>query len=125
MRLLIVDDNSDWAYTVSMWLENSVYDYEIVTNGHSAMDLLSKKIFDLVVIDLFMPSISGIKLYELIKQKYDIKIILMSGIREDGLGRIKPKCTFYQKPLHGEDYVYILDNECPTTNRITYENITC
>ena len=107
MKILLVDDNSEWRLLVSVWFKENEYEYEIVDSGLLAIETLQKHTFDLIIIDLYMPIMSGIKLYEYIKSKYNTKVILMSNATKTDLDHIKIKNT-YLKPLGKEEFFNII-----------------
>ena len=110
--ILIVDDNLDWCYTVRLWMECSGYKYKIANDGYHALELMYKETFDLVILDLFMPEMSGTKLCEYIRNKYPgVKIIIMSGMDNKSLFGLESYCKFYHKPLEGSEYLKIIKYE--------------
>ena len=118
--ILIVDDNLDWCYTVRIWFEASGYEYKIATDGYSAIEMLYKEPFDLVILDLFMPQMSGTKLCEYIRQKFpQTRVVLMSGMDNQYLCGVKVNCHFYRKPIEGAEFLNIIKYE------IDKEDISC
>jgi len=110
--ILIVDNDIDWLYTVRLWMQYAGMEYKMVDNGYSALELMYKERFDLVILDLFMPVMSGTKLCEYIRSKYPaVKIIIMSGMDNNSLCGLKSYCTFYYKPLEGAEYLKIIRHE--------------
>ena len=79
-KILIVDDEMSIRVTLSEFLKEEDFIVEIAENVEIAMDLLSKYTFDVVVTDIIMPQISGIKFLKLIKENHPtIQVILMTG----------------------------------------------
>ena len=110
--ILIVDNDLDWLYTVRLWMQYAGMEYKMVDNGYSALELMYKESFDLVILDLFMPQMSGTKLCEYIRNKYPgVKIIIMSGMDNKSLFGLKSYCKFYHKPLEGSEYLKIINYE--------------
>ena len=80
VRVLIVDDEETICRLLAELLQQ--YDYEITTetDGRAAVDLLRAEQFDLVLVDLLMPTIDGIELLHQIKQLFaEIPVIIVTG----------------------------------------------
>ncbi|MBK9391583.1 MAG: hybrid sensor histidine kinase/response regulator [Bacteroidetes bacterium] len=57
--ILIVDDNPQNLQVLGRLLQEKNYDIEFATNGIAALDWLSSKQFDLVLLDINMPEMDG------------------------------------------------------------------
>ncbi len=60
-RVLIVDDNPTNLYITSQFLNDWKLDNESANSGSEAIEMLQKKHFDLVLLDLHMPKLNGYK----------------------------------------------------------------
>ncbi len=58
-KILIVDDDLSQAELVEEILESDDFISEVVTSGEMAVQLLRRKYYDLVILDLLMPQIDG------------------------------------------------------------------
>jgi DNA-binding NtrC family response regulator len=67
-RILIVDDDDFSRNPVTETLKRKGYDVEATGDGASALELLAKDSFDLVVSDFKMPGMNGIELLERIRK---------------------------------------------------------
>lgn len=61
MRILLVDDNEVNLKISTKILQREGYHTQMATNGYEALDLLEDTHFDLVLMDLQMPGMSGIE----------------------------------------------------------------
>jgi PleD family two-component response regulator len=84
--LLVVDDNEDNRYALTRRLAREGYaDVATAVDGRQALELLSSKPFDLVLLDIMMPNVNG---YEVLAQlKADgklrhIPVIMISAVDE-------------------------------------------
>ena len=68
-RILVVDDDFDDLQTMSTLLEASGYKTVHVSNGAKALDLLKSNGFDLILLDIQMPTLSGYDLLRLLREK--------------------------------------------------------
>jgi CheY-like chemotaxis protein len=58
-RILIVDDDSDWAEAAAEWLSESGHEVSTAPNGLAGLHLLAREPADLVIVDMMMPLMSG------------------------------------------------------------------
>jgi two-component system response regulator VicR len=70
-KILIVDDISEDLNTMKTLLKKRGYRTEIAPNGTKALEILREKKFDLILIDILMPGLSGYDLLRLIREKYN------------------------------------------------------
>lgn len=80
--VLIVDDEEDLTWSISRGLSKDTDQYEVicVNSGSNALSILEERSVDLVVTDLRMPGVSGMKLLKEIKSHYpNIKVIVMTA----------------------------------------------
>ena len=62
VRILVVDDEEQIAQLLSGMLRGEGHEAEYVTDGEAALQRLEKQPFDLLVTDLRMPRMDGMKL---------------------------------------------------------------
>jgi DNA-binding response OmpR family regulator len=74
-NILIVDDNSDINNLFKIYLEYEGYKIDTYTDPIEALYYFKKDKYDLVLLDLKMPQIDGITMYQGLK-KIDDKIII-------------------------------------------------
>lgn len=79
-RILLAEDDDDIADFVKVVLEEKGVVVKRVANGQLALDLLSKSKFDLILLDLHMPILSG---YDVVRQLRDndnkTPVVIMSA----------------------------------------------
>ena len=61
MRLLLVEDQPKVAGFIRRGLEEEHYAVDVVSKGQDALDLARVQTYDLVILDLMLPDISGIE----------------------------------------------------------------
>ncbi len=76
-KILIVDDKSEDLNTMKTLLENKGYAIETASDGTKALTILTKNKFDLILIDILMPGLSGYDLLRLIREKLNHNAILV------------------------------------------------
>ena len=81
-RILVIDDNLQIQKLVAVNLQARGYGVQLGGSGEEAIDLFKVGQFDLILLDLILPGISGIDVCTWIRQQSDIPIIVLSA-RED------------------------------------------
>ena len=80
MKILIVDDNVGHTKMLENILEDEGYKSEIANDGKTALSKLDKNGFDLVLLDLKLPDIGGMKILGKIKDKdHPAQVVMISG----------------------------------------------
>ena len=79
-RILIVDDEPDMVDTLLDILEDIGYEVEVALNGQGAIEKIKKSFFDIVIMDIVMPDITGIEAHrKMAKIVPEIRVILMTA----------------------------------------------
>lgn len=79
-RILIVDDERDIAELISDTLIDEGYDTVIKTSGEDALsEIESNPSFDLILLDIMMPGMSGTELCNKVRDKVKCPIIFVSA----------------------------------------------
>ncbi len=81
-RVLAIDDNPQIQKLVTVNLQARGYAVQTAGSGEEALDLFKAGQFDLILLDLILPGISGIDVCMWIRQQSDVPIIVLSA-RED------------------------------------------
>jgi CheY-like chemotaxis protein len=91
MRVLVVDDEPAVRGVIEQTMTRSGCDVYTATDGFDALKKLALGRFDLVVTDVVMPEMDGIKLIAHIRELYpDLKVIAISG--GGGIRSAAPGC---------------------------------
>lgn len=84
-KVLIVEDEKairNGLNILTDWEKLGFTVAALVENGSQALDLMEKQRFDVVITDVRMPNIDGIKLISIIRErKYPSEVIIISGYR--------------------------------------------
>ncbi len=59
MKILLIDDNEDLLDLCDTILTSDGYDYTGVDNGKEGLELIRNQKFDVVLLDLVMPEVTG------------------------------------------------------------------
>lgn len=78
--LLIVDDDSDFRSTVVRRFRRRGFQVQEAENGEDALALAGRRKFDVAIIDMIMPGMSGVELLEQFnKEQLDCATIMLTG----------------------------------------------
>lgn len=82
-NILICDDDPDITASLKIYLSNSDYTLYEAFNGKEALDIVQKQDIHLVLLDIMMPEMDGIKALTKIREITNIPIILLTAKSED------------------------------------------
>ncbi|MFO7171037.1 MAG: response regulator transcription factor, partial [Chloroflexota bacterium] len=78
--ILLVDDEANIRLTLGVLLERAGYSVTAAENGETAVELLERQTFDLMVVDLKMPGMDGMQVVAAARQRQpDMAIIVLTG----------------------------------------------
>ena len=108
-RILIVDDEEDIVNLVRMILEDAGYTVASVTDGREALRKVVTDHFDLVLLDIMMPFLSGWEVLEMMRSRDETKNIPVALLtaraspREDNQPHPTDYCDYITKPFEPDD----------------------
>lgn len=78
--ILLADDDREMCLEMEEMLKNENYEVKSVHDGRTAIKLIKKVRFDLLLLDIKLPRMNGFEvLRELSKMKSGIKVIVVTG----------------------------------------------
>ncbi len=80
--IMVVDDDQEVLKMLSCILELEGYRVATTTDGRAALALLEEQRPDLVILDIMMPEPDGFQVLDLIRQRCDFPVIMLTGRRE-------------------------------------------
>ena len=110
-KVLIVDDKQDILTSVTMLVESLGYKAKTASSGKQALEKLRLESFDLVLLDVLMPGMSGKEVLEKIRADPKLKnqkVAILSVVRlsepgEKIIKELRP-ITYFQKPIDTADF---------------------
>jgi len=115
VNILVVDDNSDYRFLLSLALSRGGYTTYAAEDGLEGIEILESRDIDLILSDIRMPLMDGIKLngYARETPKYrNTKFVFISGFKEIYAGAIvlNPKLDFFlDKTASSEEIVQLVN----------------
>ena len=82
-NILVADDDKEIVESIEIYLNNEGYKVFKAYDGLEALDILMREDIHLILMDIMMPKLDGIKATIKIKQDKNIPIILVSAKGED------------------------------------------
>ncbi|MBC1521993.1 response regulator transcription factor [Listeria aquatica] len=82
-RILIVEDDQAIAELERDYLELSGYKVEIATDGETGLDMGLTGQYDLILLDVMLPRLSGLEICEELRKKMEQPILMVSAKKED------------------------------------------
>ena len=111
-RVLMVDDNRELMETFKDILEFSGFKITAAYDGFEAVEMARQTAFDLVLLDLIMPGLTGVETMRQIRAiRPDTRFILItaySGTEQANLARQEGAEMVFSKPLIVKDVVRAL-----------------
>lgn len=116
-RILIVDDEKDITMVFKVTLERAGFKVEVFNDPLEALSQFKPHYYDLVLLDIRMPQMSGLELYhELKKKDSEVKGRFISAldVYKEELGKYsldKEEESIIWKPISTRDLVRIIKEE--------------
>ncbi len=112
--ILIVDDESGIRESLGAILRDEGYEVQSVGSGEECLDKLDQRPFDLVLLDIWLKKLDGLKTLERIQERENPPIVVMisghasieSAVRATKLGAF----DFVEKPLSLDKVVLLVRN---------------
>ncbi len=82
-NILVCDDDRDIVEAVSIYLETSGYNVIKAYNGIEAVEAVRSEDIHLIVIDIMMPEMDGIRATRMIREISSVPVIFLSAKSED------------------------------------------
>lgn len=81
MRLLIVEDQVDLAENLFEFLGEDRYELDFAADGLTALHLLATNAYDVIVLDLMLPGVSGFQICKRVREdlECDTPIIMVTA----------------------------------------------
>jgi two-component system response regulator RegX3 len=79
-RILVVDDEPAIVDAVSYALRSQGFEVETLGDGESALETARRDVFDLVVLDLRLPKLSGLEVCRRLRAESEVPILMLTAM---------------------------------------------
>ena len=83
MRILVVDDEKLLVKGIKFNLENEGYEVDTAYDGEEALNMAKARDYDLLILDIMMPKISGVDVCMKVREFSTVPIIMLTAKSED------------------------------------------
>ena len=83
LKVLVVDDDREIVDSIAIFLRADGYEIEKAYNGLEALDIVMTHTVHLIILDIMMPELDGIKTLLKLRESRNIPVILLSAKSED------------------------------------------
>ena len=83
MNILVCDDDKEILDAISIYLENEGYQIYKALNGIEALEVVEEKEIHLIIMDIMMPKMDGLRATMKIREDKNIPVIMLSAKSED------------------------------------------
>lgn len=105
-NILIVDDDAQDRELMRELLKKAKYDATAVKNGAQALAKIQEEDFDMILIDVLMPTLSGYDLLLLLREKLNHKIpMVYVTILPESEVHTEQADGFIHKPFIAKDFI--------------------
>ena len=108
MNVLIVDDDREIVDSIAIFLSGEGYKTLKAYDGIEALDILSENEVHLIILDIMMPRLDGIKTLMKLRESKNVPVILLSAKSEDAdkiLGLTAGADDYVTKPFNPSELV--------------------
>jgi len=108
MNILVVDDDREIVDSIAIFLSGEGYKVFKAYDGIEALDVLSDTQIHLMILDIMMPKLDGIKTLLKLRESRNIPVILLSAKSEDAdkiLGLTAGADDYVTKPFNPSELV--------------------
>ena len=82
-RILLVEDEESFIDALTIGLDREGFDLRVARDGQEALSIFAAHTFDLVLLDLMLPKVSGLEVCRTIRTTSDVPIIIVSAKGEE------------------------------------------
>ncbi|MFJ7825730.1 response regulator transcription factor [Psychrobacillus sp. NPDC096623] len=107
--ILAVDDDIHTLELISLYLSQSGYRVIKAVNGKDGLNILERELPDLAVIDVMMPVMDGLQLTKLIREQYNIPVLLLTAkgkLEDKEKGYIAGSDDYLVKPFEPKELLF-------------------
>jgi CheY-like chemotaxis protein len=115
MKILLVDDEEGFLQAMGTVLRDQGYEVTMAADGKQAREALDGVRFDVIMSDVFMPTLDGVRFHSYVREftdARDVPFIFISGYDDQhtrGLAQDSPRDFFLAKTTPIEDVIALVE----------------
>ncbi len=113
-RILLLEDDITLNETISEYLEELGYEVDIVEDGEEAYDMIYEKCYDLLLLDVNVPSLNGFELLQELRERGNqtpaIFITSLNSVDDLTLGYESGGDDYIRKPFELKELIVRMEN---------------
>jgi len=115
MRILVIDDDVGFLGLMEEVLRRKGYDVVTAPDGKQARTALEGETIDLILCDVFMPTLDGIRFHSFVREftdARDVPFVFISAYDEEQVKKMAVESEndyFLRKPVPVEDILALID----------------
>ena len=123
MRILLVDDEEGFLNIMEGVLRDQGHEVVRAQDGKQAREALEVEKIDLIISDVFMPTLDGVRFHSFVREftdSKDVPFIFISGYDDEhtrGLAAESPNDYFLGKTTPIEDIIALIDKVKRTSTK--------
>jgi two-component system, cell cycle response regulator len=126
-NVLVVDDSRLVRAMVTRYLESAHYEVEEADNGATALEMLARKSYDVVITDLSMPKLDGFEVLAAVKRLAPtVEVIILTGADPDVHSAVRAlrlgAHDYVTKPPSSADFVVFTVQQAVEKKRLQEAN---
>ena len=83
VRILLIDDDPEFCSLLNDYLELNSISLTCALDGQSGLDILDRRAFDLILLDMFLPDINGLDVLRRIRRMQSPPVVMLSAHNEE------------------------------------------
>jgi DNA-binding NtrC family response regulator len=124
LKIMIVDDELIVRESLYHWFRKAGHVVEAVSSGHDALDLLEKRPFEVLFVDMKMPRMNGLEVLRRVRESYPDTIVIIItayGSIESAVEAMKLGASDYLLKPFKPDHLALVLEKIENQRRLTSE----
>ncbi len=82
-RVLLIDDDPQYCSLLQEYLEPYSFEFTVTGNGAAGIETARSAVFDIILLDMFLPDINGMEVLKAIRHTSTVSIVVLSAHNEE------------------------------------------
>ena len=103
-KILVVEDEKNIALVLAYNIKKEGYDCDVAYDGETGLNMALAGGYDLILLDIMLPKMTGFEVCEHIRYKSHVPIIFVTAREEEKDGQTPTLCRLQEKEIRGRLY---------------------